>query len=333
MEKISPCFFGVTQQPGVYQVSFEITNRCNLKCKHCCNDSSAEAGGGLSKQEIFDLVDDLKGINATSIYLTGGEPTVFPDFVEVIGYIRSRNIDLVMATNGFDLAKHIDAIRHNVSHQAGVFVSLDGIGQTHDEIRGVEGTFDRAVNSIRLLVKNGIPARISTVVWGKNISQLEDLITLAKSLGVYQIHFSTIFNTGRTAKNQIGLGRSQYRQVVKKIHALIKRYTTEDFIVSTRRDRVLDGKSDRCRGGDKILHINSRGQIFPCSWSEKCSLGRTYGAQWRKGNIRSCVAKVERFQKLVEERTSRLGYSGCPAMAAEYYKDEYADDPINELLG
>ena len=87
----SPCFFGVTEKEGVHQVSFEITNLCNLKCNHCCNDSSLFADEGLSKNEIFDLIDDLKKINTISIYLTGGEPTIFPDFEEVIEYINTKN--------------------------------------------------------------------------------------------------------------------------------------------------------------------------------------------------------------------------------------------------
>lgn len=332
MDKISPCFFGVTEQPDVWQASYEITNLCNLKCKHCCNDSSLSANKGLGKEEIFDLVDDLKEINVTSIYLTGGEPTVVPYFKEVVEYINLRGISLVMATNGFNISSNIQSIKKNISHQAGVFVSLDGIGETHDEFRGIEGAFDKTINSIKLLVNNNIPTRISTVVWKKNILQLEKMIKLAKSLGVYQINFSMLFNTGRTAKNNIEIGNSQYKQIVKKIHSLIKKYSDDKFIVSTKRDHIIGNKSDHCRGGEKILHINSKGEIFPCSWSEKCSLGSGCRAQWKKGNIKECVAKIKEFQNLVRERIDLLGYSGCPAMAVDYYKDKYADDPLNELL-
>lgn len=332
MSKISPCFFGVTEQPGVYQVSYEITNLCNLKCKHCCNDSSLSANKGLSKEEIFNLVDDLKEINVASIYLTGGEPTVVPYFNEVVEYINSRGIGLVMATNGLDISNNITSIKKNISHQAGVFVSLDGIGATHDEFRGVKGAFDKTVNSIKSLVDNKIPTRISTVVWKKNITQLEEIVRLAKFLGVYQINFSMLFSTGRTAKNNIEIENSQYKQVVEKIHSLIKKYSNDKFIVSTRRDHIIDSESDYCRGGEKILHINSGGKIFPCSWVEKCSLGVDYGVQWKKGNIKKCASEIKKFQNLIRERVSLLGHSGCPAMAIDRYKDKYADDPINELL-
>lgn len=332
MSKISPCFFGVTEQLGVYQVSYEITNLCNLKCKHCCNDSSSGANKGLSKDEIFDLVDELKEINVTSIYLTGGEPTMMPYFNEIVEYINLQGINLVMATNGFNISSNISSIKKNISHQAGVFVSLDGVGMIHDEFRGIEGAFDKTVNSIKMLVSNKIPTRISTVVWKKNIMQLEEIIKLAKSLGVYQINFSMLFSTGRAVKNNIEIESNQYKQVVKEIHLLIKKYSNDKFIVSIRRDSIIDSESDYCRGGEKILHINSKGKIFPCSWSEKCSLGVDYGVQWKKGNMKECVVKLKEFQNLVRERISLLGHSGCLAMAIDYYKDKYADDPINELL-
>lgn len=333
MEKISPCFFGVIKKPGVYQISYEITNRCNLKCKHCCNDSSLLAENGLSKEEIFNLIDDLKKINVSSIYLTGGEPTVTPYFDEIIEYINlKKGIDLVLATNGFEISKHIESIKKNVSHSAGVFVSLDGIGETHDKFRGMKGAFKNAVNSIKLLIANKVPTRISTVIWNGNIKQLESIIILAKSLGVYQVHFSMLFNTGRKVENNIEIKVDQYKRTVELIHNLIKKYSKDDFIVSTRRDCTLDCKSDYCMGGEKILHINSKGQIFPCSWSEKCSLGKIYGVQWKKGTIEDCVAKINKFNKLIKKRIFLLGYSGCPAMAVSYYENKYADDPINKLL-
>ena len=328
----SPCFFGVTKQERVYQVSFEITNLCNLKCNHCCNDSSPSANKGLSKDEIFDLVDDLKKINTTSIYLTGGEPTIFPDFEEVIEYINAKDIDLVLASNGYSIIGKLDAIKKNISHRAGVFVSLDGSDEVHDEFRGVKGAFKNTVNSIKMLVEKGVSTRVSSVVWQKNISQLEEIIKLVKLLGVYQLHFSMLFNSGRAAKNNIVVEDDRYKEVIEILHYLINKYSTDEFVISTRRDRCLDCTSYRCYGGSKILHINSRGEIFPCSWAEKCELRKTFGAQWKKGNINECVEKVGKFDDLVKKRISVLGYSSCPAMAINQYHDELADDPINELL-
>lgn len=328
----SPCFFGVTSQEGAHQISFEVTNLCNLKCNHCCNDSSLFANKGLSKKEIFDLIDDLSKINTISIYLTGGEPTIFPDFEEIIEYIYNKKIDLVLATNGYNILPKIDVIKKNISHRAGVFVSLDGLQEVHDEFRGVKGAFENTINAIKALVDKGISARVSSVVWQKNISQLEEIIKLVKSLGAYHLHFSMLFNSGRAAKNNIAIEDGEYKEVVRILHVLIKKYSTDEFVISIRRDHCLDNLSENCQGGSKILHINSHGMIFPCSWVEKCELGRAYGAQWKKGNIQECVEKVGKFNELVKKRILKFGYSGCPAMAISHHNNELADDPINKLL-
>lgn len=329
---ISPCFFGVSDVPNNYQASFEITNYCNLRCQHCCNDSAVGKSDYLSREEIFDLVDDLKSINVTSMYITGGEPTLHPDFLDIAKYINSRGMTMVLATNGYDISKQLGIIKENVSHPAGVFVSLDGLGPVHDEFRGTDKAFSNAVSSIKMLLKNNIPVRVSSVIWSKNIDQLEELIKFVKSLGVYHLHFSTLFKTGRAADSDIFINDKQCRQVINKLHRLIKKYSDDVFSVSTRRDQVLDSSSDRCYGGKKILHINSHGQVFPCSWAEKCVSNNKYGYQWRKGNIRECLSVVSRFQELVDERINKFGYSGCPAMAISVYGDELADDPVNRIL-
>lgn len=331
-KQVSPCFFGVSKEPNTYQVSFEITNYCNLKCRHCCNDSSISKGCYLSKEEMFNLIDELKSINTTSIYVTGGEPTLHPDFLDIAKHINNNGMTLVLATNGYDIHNQLEIIKENVSHPAGVFVSLDGIGVVHDEFRGVSGAFLNAVSSIKMLLENNIPVRVSSMVWNKNLDQLEEIIKFVKSLGVYHIHFSTLFKTGRAAESDIFISDEKYREVVDELHTLIEKYSDENFSVSTRRDQRLDSSSERCHGGEKILHINSRGQIFPCSWAEKCAPDAKYGHQWQSGNIKECLTAVGRFQELVDKRIECLGYSGCPAMAISLSDEELADDPINNIL-
>lgn len=330
--KKDPCYFGVTDKENIYQVSYELTNMCNLECAHCCNQSSKDAHTGLSKENIISLIDELASINAINVYLTGGEPTFYPHFREIIQYIRSKDMELILATNGYDIEPHISYIKEYVSSTVGVFVSLDGIAEVHDEFRQKQGAFNRAIYSLKLLASNGIPARVSTVIWKKNVSQIEELIKLVDSLGVYQIHFTVLVKAGRAKENDIEIESKEYSKIVKYIEGLRDRYTRSDFNVTLRRNCILDHTSEDCKAGTKIIHINSKGEISPCSWIAKSILKDKYSMQWVKGNINECLNRIQSFYEVVNQRKLKYGYSGCPAMAAIYGDNGMAEDPLNDLL-
>ncbi|MDD3301235.1 MAG: radical SAM protein [Patescibacteria group bacterium] len=327
----SPCFFGVSNNSSIFEVSYELTNICNLRCLHCLNNSGNEDPEALSTGEIFKLIDDLKKINVTKIYLTGGEPSLHPDFDAIATYIKSKNIEIALASNGMDIANKISIIKKTVSN---VSVSMDGIGETHDKFRNTQGSFDNLINSISLLRNNGVKVRISSMIWKENIGQLEQMIVLAKKMGVYRIHFSMLVSAGRAADNinKIALADDDYGTVIKQIHKLIEKYSGEDILVSVIRDKRIDCESNSCYGGERILHINTKGYIFPCSWVTKCSLANEYGSKWVAGNIDSCFKKSNLLQSLVKKRKSILDACGCPAMASHYYNDPLANDPLNKLL-
>jgi MoaA/NifB/PqqE/SkfB family radical SAM enzyme len=327
----SPCFFGINNDSNIFEVSYELTNKCNLHCLHCLNSSGNEDPEALSTEKIFKLIDDLKKIKVTKMYLTGGEPSLHPDFDAIVTYIKSKGIEIALASNGMDIADKISIIKETVSN---VSLSLDGIGELHDKFRGTQGSFDNLMNSISLLINNGIKVRVSSMVWKENIDQLEQMILLAKKMGVYRIHFSMLVAAGRAADNvdNIALADDDYEIVIEQIHKLIEKYSGEDIRVSVIRDKHIDCESDSCHGGERILHINTKGDIFPCSWITKCSLANEYKSKWSAGNIDSCFEKARSLQSLVEKRKSILDACGCPAMASHYYNDPLASDPLNKLL-
>lgn len=332
LQSKTPCYFGVTQEPNVYQASFEITNICNMNCAHCCNRSSCVSHGGLPINDIKDLIDDLYSIHTKSFYITGGEPTLYPKFAEVIEYINSKGLQTIIATNGFNLEPYIDSIDRFVSKEVGVFISLDGIDKVHDDFRGKRGSFVKAIESIRLLSKRGIPVRISTVLWKGNIKQIEELIYLAKTNGAYQIHFTILVNAGRAKENDIDIPFESYTQLIIQLQDLSNKYSNEKFIVTMRRNTTMDETCENCQAGLKIIHINSEGVLFPCSWIAKSQLKDDFAIRWRKGNISQCIEKLNSFQKVVNKRKDIYGNSGCPAMAILDGNDILSEDPLNKLL-
>ena len=99
------------------------------------------------------LIKELYEIKTEKIYISGGEPLLYPYIDDVILYANSLGIKVTLATNGLEIPKHIDAIKKGVQL---VSISLDGIGKTHDKFRGVQGAYDNCIKVFKLLKENNV---------------------------------------------------------------------------------------------------------------------------------------------------------------------------------
>lgn len=159
------------------KVCFQLTTRCNLRCKMC--DIYTRKSSELSLQEIAELFKDLKSVGCEAVDLTGGEPLLRKDVPQIIQAGKRVGLEMNLYTNGYLL----DRERLKRIVEAGidaVGISVDGIGDTHDEIRGVEGVYKGVVNAFELL--NEYPSlkkMIATVVMESNMQELPQLFELA----------------------------------------------------------------------------------------------------------------------------------------------------------
>jgi len=110
----------------------------------------------------------------------GGEPLLRKDLVEILAFSRSLPLHTSLITNGTLLESRIDEIAPYINGV--VYVSLDGLEKTHDAIRGVGGSFRKAVRGI-IAAKEKVPVTINTTVMAENIDEIESLVKLAKELG------------------------------------------------------------------------------------------------------------------------------------------------------
>ncbi|MCP8309745.1 MAG: radical SAM protein [archaeon] len=138
-------WFGVTRPfvPGApFQVVWNVTRACNLKCKHCYENAGKPDKNELNTEEAIRVIDILVDAEVVILAFSGGEPTVRPDILKLIKHASMRGMYVAMATNGIFLAS-IDRVRE--LKNAGlrfVQISLDGIDpNTHDLFRGVPGAF------------------------------------------------------------------------------------------------------------------------------------------------------------------------------------------------
>lgn len=326
-----PCYFRVNTDDDFYNVSFEITYRCNLECQHCFNKSNDGAFVGLNRDEVLTLIDELAKAHVKNVYMTGGEPTKYPYFLDAVSAFNEHGIEVILATNGYDINQYMEFIKKNVSPKSGVYISIDGGAEVHNTLRGRADAFERATNSIKMLVAKEIPVRVSSIIWDKNYDSLAEQIDYLKSIGVSQINLTIPVQVGRADTNNIILHKS-YPETVERVRYLQQKYVSDSFKIFLKRQEMLNENSLPCQGGQKIMHINSNGEIYPCSWVSKAGL-REYSKMWTPGNLHECIEAIRRFGEVIVERDAKYGCSGCPAMAQIYNGDKLAEDPLNELLG
>ncbi len=177
-------------------VKWEVTNRCNLRCRHCLVDAGQSMDQELSTAEALGLVDTCVGLGVHNLGILGGEPLLRDDVFTVMEYAISKRLAVTLTTNAIAIdeavASKIAALRlHDLA------VSVDGIGEVHDRFRGVRGAFDRTVQGIHNLVKYRAPFAIFTVVAKHNLHQLGEIVDLAVALGAAKFAVNDLQPSGR----------------------------------------------------------------------------------------------------------------------------------------
>ena len=326
---ISPCVFRKRNTDKLLAF-IEITNSCNMRCKHCMNYSVKDSNPGFDREKILKLIYDLHVNNTEEIYISGGEPLLYPYIDEVILYANSLGIKVTLATNAIEVKNHLETIKKGVQL---VSISLDGIGETHDNFRGFPGAFNNCVEVFKLLKANNVKVRISAMIWKENINQIEEMISLAKSCGVSKVNLAFLVPEGRAKSDEtIQLPMGKYTEMINMVDTLIEKYRSEDFDTELRRKHQLDNESMDCPGGSNLLHINVNGKVSPCSWIAKIDTENKFSSYWPENSIKEALEKFKTFKDTIAERKQKYGYSGCVALSKIYNGEFSSPDPLNEFL-
>jgi len=181
-----------------FMVSYSITTKCNLKCKHCYSDSVDQASPDeLSTDEAFRLMDDLSRWGIGLLIIDGGEPLCREDVLDVVKYASSKGIRTTIGSN----ATLIDEGMAKKLREAGVMavaISVDGVDAvTHDSFRGVSGAFEQTLRGIEACRNAGLPFQLNMVIRKDNLSQLEDMLRLAVDLGANAAEVFDLVAAGR----------------------------------------------------------------------------------------------------------------------------------------
>jgi radical SAM protein with 4Fe4S-binding SPASM domain len=267
-------------ETGEHQLLYlflEITRRCNLRCRHCGSDCTAnDPAAHLTTETWLYLINFIAESFSPPPFmvLSGGEPLLHPDLDILLAAIAQRGTAWGLVSNGYSLDER--ALHRLVAKQIrSITVSLDGLKDSHNWLRNSGESFDRANNAIRLVMQSAIPFKdVVTCVNPRNLAELDSLAELLVSLNVPAWRLFRIFPAGRAKNNtELLMDISQTRRMVEWVHANRGNYLKRGLKVNLSCEGWLPYSLERtvrdiptfCRAGVNIASILCDGTITGCT--------------------------------------------------------------------
>ena len=181
-------------------VVWEITLACDLKCHHCGSRAGRPRREELTTQQCLEIVDSLARLGAREVTLIGGEAYLRKDWLDLVRAIRGHGIYCAVQTGGRNLTdKRLEAAID--AGLQGVGVSVDGLRPLHDELRGVSGSFDRALDTMRRAKDLGINVSANTQIGARTMEDLPELMDALIGAGATHWQIQLTVAMGNAADN------------------------------------------------------------------------------------------------------------------------------------
>ncbi len=322
-----------------YIVSWNLTARCNLRCKHCYLDASAAMPGELSTNEALRVVDQIADVNhETILILTGGEPLLRTDLEELVVRAALRGLTVVLGTNGTMLT---DDRAHTLAKLglAGVGISLDSlVPSDHDGFRGVEGAWSETMKGIKSARQAGLDVQIQMTLTRDNLPELAEVVQFSREAGARVLTVFFLVCTGR-GQGLVDLTPEEYERALKWLvdveqdGIMIRPRCAPTFrrvLAQAKPDSILL-KSDagRCMAAKNYCRITPDGKVTPCPYMPLVAgdvRADSFSAIWETAplfqSLRSPVLRGRcgdcEYQELC---------GGCRARAYAAHGDPLTEDP------
>lgn len=159
------------------RVYLEITRRCNLTCGHCFVSASPTGALGLNGRDWITLMHEMQRMGVIDLRFTGGEVTTRKDWHDILKAAKELGFAVSLNTNGvFDDTASVTALLAELNLEQ-VTLSLDGLRESHDRIRGI-GNFAKTYSALLALRSAGVRTRVNCVLTTDNVSDVPELLDL-----------------------------------------------------------------------------------------------------------------------------------------------------------
>ncbi len=249
-------------------LTWELTYACNLACVHCLSSSGRRDPGELSTAECKAVIDTLERMQVFYVNIGGGEPTVRPDFWELVDYATAHHVGVKFSTNGVRIDAAV-ARKLAASDYVDVQISLDGAtAEVNDAVRG-QGSYAMAIRAMEHLAAAGFRGfKISVVVTRQNAGQLDEFKALADRYGA-QLRLTRLRPSGRGADvwDELHPTAAQQRQLYDWLCAHGEQVLTGDsFFHLAAYGEALPGLN-MCGAGRVVCLIDPVGDVYACPFA------------------------------------------------------------------
>jgi radical SAM protein with 4Fe4S-binding SPASM domain len=358
--------FGVNKPfvPGApFQIVWNITKACNMKCVHCYENAGRKSKSELSADEVINGLNRMAEAGVTSIAFSGGEPSIHPHILDFIEFTEDKGMCAAMATNGYTLANKNKTQEFIDAGLEFIQISLDGTNpDTHDAFRGVSGAWERAVSTVENFVDAGIFVEVATTVTEHNMDEIPEMIDFVRDLGVNWFMLYNFIPTGKgTEIMDMDLSPKERSQLLETAYA---ETNNEMQILSTApqyaavAESMLSKESTMipthfynpeytnpaimqladfiggCGAGRFYMSVEPNGDMYPCVFfphKKEVKLGNLlqndFEEIWTNNNILHTLRDKEILKGHCGECDSRHICGGCRARAYNYFNNILAPDP------
>jgi radical SAM protein with 4Fe4S-binding SPASM domain len=271
----------VLNQPrsGPTYAVWELTLRCNQACRFCGTRAGRPRPDELDTAAALEVVRQLAELGVREVAMHGGEAYLRHDWLELVRAIRDRGMSPTLVTGGRGLTWELAAAAKQAGITA-VSVSIDGLSETHDWLRGIAGSHDSAREALRHLERAGVMVGANTQVNRRNLRELPALFDELRQHPLYGWQVQLMVPMGRAAEEE-SLWLEPY-DVLELMPTLAELRPRADaagialwpgdnvgyfgpFEHVLRHQRVPEGHSSGCGGGILAVGIEANGDIKGCS--------------------------------------------------------------------
>ncbi|MDP8255789.1 MAG: heme b synthase [Candidatus Alcyoniella australis] len=334
-------------------IAWEVTRSCVLECMHCraaaCKGPYA---GELDTDQIKAVMDDIASFAKPIIILTGGEPMLRDDILEITRYGASLGLRMVMAPCGMLLTEKKAKEFKDAGIQR-ISISLDGPdAKSHDAFRGVVGAFDGAMTAIENAKKVGLEFQINTTVSKVNLDRLPEILDLSVSLGAVAFHPFLLVPTGRGKQMaDLAITPEQYEETLVWIYErrgdlplnFKPTCAPHYYRIFRQKERAagrsvtvethgMDAMSKGCMGGLSFAFISHVGKVQMCGFAEEeagdlLQSGLSFKKIWRESEFFLKLRDWENYKGKCGYCEFRKVCGGCRARAFAATGDYFAEEP------
>lgn len=253
------------------EISIEILQRCPNRCIYCSSHSNPQATHIIPFEIIKNVIDDAKSLGCKTVCLSGGEPFLHPQILDIISYIAKQQLICYVYTSGIYMKdevysslpnEYIEAIRGMVDKV--IFNVEADSSALYDQIMGTDvGGFDMMKKSINDCVSSGLVVETHVVPMQVNFKHLKSIFEMCYQLGVSKVSILRLVLQGRALENLslVKLSGKDNREVTKLIKALKKAYKGKVRIglpYSDSNCRIY------CKAASDKINVRYDGNVYPC---------------------------------------------------------------------